>query len=69
MSRQHLLSEFDPLVELKKQSMLPTVKDVILGYNYRMNELKQGKGANFRPKQYDVLILPDEIKNFMLLFS
>ena len=49
------------MVELKKQATLPTTKEVILGYNWRFNELKIGKGLSYHPKGYDVekLVLED----------
>ena len=61
MSRRNVLVELSAMAEFKKQSTLPTVKDVVLGYNWRCNELKQGKGIKFNPPTYEIqkLVIKD----------
>ena len=40
-----ILAQLSVLRQLRKQAQLLTVKEVINGYNYRLNELKCSKGV------------------------
>ena len=61
MSRRNILGELSAVVRLTKQSTLPTKKEVILGYNWHLNQSKAGAGPSFNPRAYDIesLVLAD----------
>ena len=40
MTHSEILKELSVISELKKQTSLPTILEVVQGYNYRFNELK-----------------------------
>lgn len=57
MSRQNILSKVCVMEKLTKLRSLPTLQNVLQGYYWRQNELKAGKGPNFKPTISDVASL------------
>ena len=52
--------------ELSTLSDLPTLKDVYGAYYWRQNELKDGKGLNYKPTQTEVakLVMQDILRTW-----
>ena len=54
-----IIAELSVIAELRKQNMLPIVKDVIMGYNFRFNQLKGVSNVNPKYVQVAELVEAD----------
>ena len=55
--RHNILVELSVMEKLNQLWVLPTVKQVYQGFNWRYHDLKQGKGNNYKPPLKDVISL------------